>query len=380
MKRGCCISMLLLVLLMVALCPATSQAQEAATDDFSSRIRDLAEQFQKVIAKHGGGTVIVGNFEPATGTEGSVAPRIRDQMLAELQRLQVQVVDKEPFVFEMKGDYQKVDAKSNGNSLLTVKLTGRLIQQESGDILAEKPTTVIVGPESVSTMMGLNTSLQGLLSEADQLKAVFQASRPGSGSGSGFVLDGSRLSNRAGSSYAVEILVKDGDGYRPQNLTTVKDNPFVDLATDARYAVRLINRSNFSAAVDLRIDGVNAFRFSDTGAEFWIIEPNSSVDVPGWHRTNQQSTEFRVVSKFEDSAAFQVSLSENETGLITAAFRAAWQPGTTPPADEPQLVAENGARQRKATGFGDDVGFQTRQVNLIIGAPREILSVRYDRK
>jgi hypothetical protein len=369
-----------LLLMVSALCPATSCAQDAATDDFTLKIRDLADQFAKIITKKGGGTVIVGAFEPATGTDGSVAPRIREQMIAELQRLQVAMVNKEPFDFEMKGDYQKVTSRINGNSLLAVKLTGRLIERETADILAEKPTTLIVGPESVSTMNGLNTSLDGLTTPAEQLKAVFDASRPANAGGSGFFLNGPRLSIRADSKYAVEVLVKSGTGYEPRNMTTINDNPFVELATDAKYAVRLINRSNVSAAVDLRVDGVSSFRFSDTGAEFWIIEPKSSVDVLGWHRSNDKTVEFRVVSSFKDSAAFQVNLSENETGLITAAFRAAWEPGSAPPADEPGLVAENGARERKATGFGDEIKFQTRQVNLIIGAPRDILSVRYDRK
>jgi hypothetical protein len=31
------------------------------------------------------------------------------------------------------------------------------------------------------------------------------------------------------------------------------------------------------------------------------------------------------------------------------------------------------------TGFGNDIAFETKQVNMIIGAPREILAVRYDR-
>jgi len=378
MNRWFCASVLCLI--MGVWQPVASRAQAPPTDDFSVNVRDLAEQFARIIAKNGGGTVIVGKFEPSTGTDGSVAPRIREQMLAELKRLQVAVVDKEPFAFEMKGDYQKVVNRTNGNSLLTVKLTGRLIHGETAEILAEKPTTFVVGPESVSTMMGLNTSLDGLLTEADQLKAVFDASRPASNGGSGFVLDGTRLSKRADSRYAVEVLVKNGNSYQAQPLTSVRDNPYVDLAIDARYAIRLINRSSVAAAVDLRIDGVSSFRFSDTGSEFWIIEPNSSVDVLGWHRSNEKTTEFRVVSNFQESAAFQVNLSENETGLITAAFRAAWEPNTAAPADEPGLVAENGARQRKATGFGEDVTFQTRQVNLIIGAPRDILSVRYDRK
>jgi len=376
MNRWFCASVLCLI--MGVWQPVASRAQAPPTDDFSVKVRDLAERFARIIAKKEGGTVIVRKFEPSTGTDGSVAPRIREQMLAELKRLQVAVVDKEPFAFEMKGDYQKVVIKTNGNSLLTVKLTGRLFQGTEN--LGEKVTTLVVGPESVSTMMGLNTSLDGLLTEADQLKAVFDASRPASDGGSGFVLDGTRLSKRADSRYAVEVLVKSGNSYQAQPLTSVRDNPFVDLAIDARYAIRLINRSSVAAAVDLRIDGVSSFRFSDTGSEFWIIEPNSSVDVLGWHRSNEKTTEFRVVSNFQESAAFQVNLSENETGLITAAFRAAWEPNTAAPADEPGLVAENGARQRKATGFGDDVTFQTRQVNLIIGAPRDILSVRYDRK
>jgi hypothetical protein len=74
-----------------------------------------------------------------------------------------------------------------------------------------------------------------------------------------------------------------------------------------------------------------------------------------------------------------VSCESKSTDSMTAAFRAAWDQDQPTPADQPGQVAENGGRERRVTGFGDDIAVETKQVNRIIGAPREILSVRYDR-
>lgn len=143
--------------------------------------------------------------------------------------------------------------------------------------------------------------------------------------------------------------------------------------------MRLINTSEHKAAVDLRIDGVSSFAFSDTGSEFWVVEPKSHVDIIGWHKDNMTTTEFKVVGDFADSAAAKLHLKPSASiGLITAAFRAAWKKDTTPPEDEPKLLADLGAT-RRATGFGKDVGFRTAQVDLVIGQVRDIISVRYKR-
>ena len=370
----------LLVMLLLWCRPALVRGQEAVTDDFTRALREIAGQFATIITKEGGGTVVVGEFLPATGTRGSISPRIQQTLAAELKALKVNVVEGGEFRFEIKGDYQPVIPKANGNNVLTVRLTGRLIDQDTGDILLEKPKSLIVGPESVSVVQGLTVSLDGLVNDTDRLKAVLDAHRRGNAETPGFVLSGTTLSVREDSKYAMEILVRTGDVYQAQSLVNSKGQPFVDLPVEAIYAVRLINRSSTAAAVDLRVDGVSSFAFSDTGSNFWIIEPNSAVEVRGWHRTNTDTAEFRVVEKFEEGAAFQAKVSANATGVITAGFRAAWKPGTAPPQDEPGQVAENGGRERKATGFGKNITVETEQVNLVIGAPRDILTVRYDRE
>ena len=377
MKRG--LLMVLMVGMQLLCSPLVVRAQAPVPDDFTRAIRDLAEDFARIIEKEGGGSVIVGEFAPATGSQGSVSPRIQKTLATELQRLKINVVEDGSFKYEIKGDYQSVIQQANGNSVLAVRLTGRLIDAASGDILNEKPKTLIVGPESVSVTDGLTVSLDGLLNDIDRLKAVTAAHQKVKQGQQGFVLNNTVLSARADSQYAMEILVRDGDTYTARTLTNNKGQPFVDLPVEAIYAVRLINRSSIRAAVELRVDGVNSFEFSDTGSSFWIIEPNSAVEIRGWHRTNVSTTEFRVVEKFEDGAAFKVKLSSKSTGLITAAFRAAWGEGDKPPADEPGQITENGGQERKVTGFGKDIAVETKQVNVIIGAPRDILAVRYDR-
>lgn len=374
MRRGLCVMVVLWLCL-----PAVLRAQDPVPDDFTRAIRDIAQSFARIIEKEGGGNVIVGEFAPATGSRGSVSPRIQKTLTTELKRLNINVVEGNDFRFEIKGDYQLVTQKSNRNSVSAVRLTGRLIDASSGDILNEKPQTLIVGPESVSNTEGLTVSLDGLLTDVDRLKAVSAAHQKAKEGLAGFVLDGTVLSARAGSRYAMEVLVRDGDTYTARSLTNDRGQAFVDLPVEAIYAVRLINRSSMHAAVELRVDGVSSFEFSDTGSVFWILEPNSAAEIRGWHRTNTLTTEFRVVEKFEDGAAFKVQLSSKSTGLITAAFRAAWAEGEATPADEPGNITENGGRERKVTGFGNDIAFETKQVNMIIGAPREILAVRYDR-
>ena len=69
---------------------------------------------------------------------------------------------------------------------------------------------------------------------------------------------GSQIRASAGSPYAIEVLVN-GSG---RAASMVDGLPFVKLAKDDIYTVRLVNDSDRDAAVKLTIDGVSCFAFS----------------------------------------------------------------------------------------------------------------------
>ncbi len=364
-----------LVLVLVLCCLVPCQADDpSGRDALTIELRALAADCAKIIAKNEGGSVAIGEFSGSTDIKGSAGPRVQLTLAAELEALGIEI-DSEDYRFEIKGDYQPLeDPKSK---LQGVKLIARLIQRSTGEVLAEKPTgRFVFGAETVPTMLGLN--LQPKLDAdarqlSDQMKRALKSPE--------VHLQDTRLANAAASNYAIEMLVRNGDEYVARQISPdKKGRPFVELHSQEIYGVRLINDSEHKAAVDLRVDGVSSFAFSDTDSEFWIIAPHSHVDIIGWHKTNENSTEFKVVEDFADSAAARLHLKPSASiGLITAAFRAAWEKDATPPDDEPKLLAELGGRVKSATGFGKDVGFRTKQVSLVIGEPRDIISVRYNR-
>lgn len=342
-------------------------------DALTIEVRALASDFAKIIDKKGGGAVAVGEFSASSRIKGSVGPRLQIVLKTELEKLGVNV-DPDDFRFEIKGDYQPV--KDPGTDLLGVKLIGRLIDSETGEPLAEKPTgRFVFGKETVPTMLGLNVQSKPNAGPREVSNAAKRALESPN-----VHIKAKKLAVTTDSPYSIQVLVKQGSSYVARDITPDrKGRPFVELHGDEVYAVRLVNNSKHKAAVDLRVDGVNSFAFSDTGSEFWIIEPGKQLDVIGWHRSNSKSTEFKVVDDFTESAAAKLNVKPSASiGLITAAYRAAWGKSENPPSDEMQL-ADLGGRLRSATGFGKDVSVRTKQVSLNIGEPRSIIAIRYNR-
>ena len=120
-------------------------------------------------------------------------------------------------------------------------------------------------------------------------------------------------------------------------LTDAKGRPLVPLKNSEVYGVRLINKAPFEVAVDLRIDGINIFEFSETSSKFYLIAAGKHVDVLGWHKTAKKSIEFKV-GDFPDTAASKLNLKPSSSiGQITACFSASWDDESKCPKDEPLL-------------------------------------------
>jgi hypothetical protein len=206
-------------------------------------------------------------------------------------------------------------------------------------------------------------------------------------------IQGNVIRSKPKSPYGLEILV--GGKARPAE---PKDGlAFVPIRRGEIYAVRLINESALEAAVQLHIDGLSMFAFSElrqpdklpdgkdnprNGEPKYtavIVPPKKdgkpgTVTLQGWHRNNQKGgSDSFLVTEYAKGAAARLNHTAN-IGTITVRFQAAWPEGQPAPFDEP---GKRKGGTGDATGFGPPTGPGFQEVKRNFGVIRDIISVRY---
>lgn len=375
-------SLCLLAVAVTALFSPPAQAAPVA-DALRTELKLLAEDVAKIIEKKGGGGIAIGEFNGSVEVVGHAGPGIQLALAEELRAAKL-TIDNQNHRFEITGRYQPFhDTRENrkkffndatslkpedATSLNAVRLVAFLFDKDTGEPLAERPTgRLIFGAEAVPAMLGLNTSNPPLRYPTDISDIIEKARKEPQ-----VDLRGTQIAGQTGH-YALELLVKESGKYVAKPVTLEKGQPFVALQNADIYGVRLINNSPHEVAVDLRIDGVNSFAFSNEKSRYWIIAPQSHTDIIGWHRNETTTTEFKVTANFPDTAAAKLQLKPSASiGLITAHFSASWEKDTERPEDEPEV-------QGRGTGFGSDVKIKTKQVTRTIGQIRDNLAVRYEK-
>lgn len=353
---------------MMCLGPAVNASAEESAQRVA--IRNLANDIKKILEKHGNPRVAVGAFTGSVDLAASGGPGLQKILKEELGKAGV-LEGGENFSYEISGRYQPV--KHPDSKLNVIKLSVLLTERETGANLAEMPTSFVLPTDAdVSAIHGANISGSPLSGSIAISAAIDRAKDT-----SQFEVMGSELRGKTGR-YAIEVIVKENGAYVSRPITVEKDGPLkgrpiVDLRNAEIYGVRLINKSDIEAAVDLRIDGINCFAFSGSKATHWLVAPRSHLDILGWQLNEKVAIEFKVESKFPDTAAGKLKLMPSDAiGMITAAFSAAWTLEATPPEDE-SLVS-------RGTGFGEKIEFQNRKVERNIGKVRDVLSLRYEKK
>ncbi len=120
-------------------------------------------------------------------------------------------------------------------------------------------------------------------------------------------------------------IVNDTDGVKSE---TVKNgHPFVTAVKGERYSVRLYNPLPVRVAVNLTVDGLNSITGKPSGiadGEKWMIDPYSSITIPGWQVSDGEARRFFFTDKPKSYAKWREdvtgqNLSAN-CGVIGAAF------------------------------------------------------------
>ncbi len=124
--------------------------------------------------------------------------------------------------------------------------------------------------------------------------------------------------------FRVEI-VSDSEGVKPESARNGR--PFITASQGENYSVRLYNPLPVRVAVNLSVDGVNSITGKPSGiedGEKWMIDPYSSVTIPGWQVSSGEARRFFFTDKPKSYAkwrgdALGKDLSAN-CGVIGAAF------------------------------------------------------------
>lgn len=365
--------------LLILICGNASFAGDSLRGEMDRLARDVKE----VITKRGGGSIAVGGFGEPAGALGSSSASIQLQLRAALEAQNVKVVS-DGFDFQITGTYiGKVDEGMQGvriNALLSDS-QGSVLQLFHRDLFGEESVPRMLGIAVHDTRKAIDSVPAPRNMEQALLMEIHRASK-----NPDIFLSGTQIRTVSTSPYAIEILVKrqstSGEisntartsaysAVRPTANSDPSDKgrPFVLVEKEQVFAVRLINDSDHEAAVNLSLDGINCFQFSEIKSTYWIIPPKSNIVVLGWHKNNETSIEFKS-TEFPDSAAAKLKLKpSSKIGLIIAAFSAAWAGPEDQPKDE----------QARAAGFGEEIQFRTKQVKRQIGHLRDNIVVRYER-
>ena len=356
---------LTLLLLVLAFIPSLAKA-DAALEEGIDRLAAKVAAYAK---GEGHSSIIVGDFTAPPLLKASSGAGLSHLLATSLKKAGLDVSDKA--TLQLVGDFKtqkEKDFKDAAFDSVVLRITGKVLDT-NGEELKSFPISIF--GDAAAKIVGGNVEIPTRADVKDEEREAETKRRLDSPQAS---LVGPETRASKDSPYGIEVVIKDKSRV-PQ---LVNGRSFVPLQKTEEYVVRLHTRSAYEAAVELTIDGLSVFAFSEEGnfgARF-LIPPGRSIDIPGWYFTTRDSRAF-VITSYPDSAAGKKGV-RTSIGTITASYSAAWSVGAPRPADEPALPP-GGKDSDNATGIGRPIEKRYESVERIIGQTRAIISVRYNR-
>ncbi len=361
--RGFAVSRVVL-LLLAGLATVAGSARGAdlngAMDQFAGRIKQLLDSERE-------SAIALNQFTAPARLAANASSGIRKALEEGLKKRGVVV--KKNARLEVAGEYREVQDPLDQK--VVVRVLGRIVDQDSGRSVSECEVKVD-NVTSIAALVGATMELLPTPVPADRESSIRDGIRkPSAHVVARRILAGPR------SPFGVEILVgskSDPDvKLQPRSASVDEGQAYMNIRTDERYAIRLINDAPYDVAVTLTIDGLGLFAFSDHPEYSYVFVPQHSIGlITGWHRTNEDAERF-VVTDYARSAVASRSLAPSaDLGVITACFAAAWPAGGNPPPDEGME-----GRSSRATGRGPVTKTHFVEVDRRTGKLRASISVRY---
>jgi hypothetical protein len=418
-----------LALLLAVACVPPGRAEDDGKiqTNLQAALTQLAEGIGKHLDSRKETTVVVGEF---TGP-GQAGPGIQEALRRALAALPSPKTAVPVAALEVRGSYyldEDEEAAAKGDAGLAVlKVEAVFHDSTTGKPLTQLP----MAPVRVRNSLDLGKLFAATIffppkaPEEKRLKDLIDRIKNPT-----VHIDGTRVSSRAQSPYAVEILVRPaekanarGEPRAPNRELSRNGQAFVDIREGEAYEVRISNRSKQDVAVTLTIDGLDQFTFSEVRDEDgnprykqMIVEKprpgqrETRCTIRGWHHRNKGDDAFFafVVTEFGKGEASKLLKSPARVGTIVVTFAPAVEKVEEPPvvkAPSPSVrgspKTESGdladpappaapkvgageappaAAPKKETGKGPPVAGEIEEAKRQVGPVEEIVSIRYSKQ
>jgi WD40 repeat protein/tRNA A-37 threonylcarbamoyl transferase component Bud32 len=324
---------------------------------------ELAEAAKKIAQAVDDRPMAVGEFTGRKELQSSAGPGIAKALSDALKKQKVTVQNNA--ALSVDGDFSDFNDAQSGR--LGVRVTFR-IKDSEGKVALAFARDVFRGDAndtSIQELLGVSTSAEGNATDEQRDQLTRESLKDPI-----VTIAGTRIMARPKRPYAIEVLVKSGDTFEAKVPESINGRAFVKLDKNDTYAVRLVNTSNFDAAVTLTIDGLNVFALSGVEDETGdpkltrlIVPKKSQTTITEGYMAGKKFASF-VVTDLPTSAGGALK-SSAPVGTITASFAAAVVSGGKLPSDEPKT--------RAAEAIGLDDGDAERPIGVV----RDTISIRY---
>ena len=326
------------------------------------------------------------DLSAGTKLSGSIRSGLTASFKAECERQGITVSPSATHIFE--GRFLVTDEASlRAGEPLVLELHWGLINRQGSQIVEIIPSRVAVAGEAAKHFAIIN-DLESISEAAGLIGALSASASPAIDAANialnpSGVSEGSLIRSHDGSPFAAEVLSRpagSGGDFRPLDARVEEGQPYVDIPIGHEYRVAIHNESSDAIAVAPSIDGLSTFHFAEDGNRnhstgkllnrHYIVPPNSTAPVRGWHISNDGPNNVGrfLASNYGDSAANSVGVPEGEqSGAIHLRFC------TAVPASRRYGTRSLGTQ----IGERETVAFQLS--HLRPGETVEFLTIRYDR-
>lgn len=349
--------------------PSSVSMAEELPDIGFARLEEAAKRIAshvaEVMREQKQTAIVVGDFTAPPRLKASGGTGVRQLVINAMKAEKIDVRDDAQF--QMVGSFANTEEEKRFDGEIGLQVKAQLLDENDREV--DKFNITVFGAAALQ-ITGGTAELPPKANAEDRKQTQNEGlKKPQT------AIVGNEARATEASLYGIEILVKQGVDQVARQPTLNVGRAYVSLQKSEQYAVRLHNRSANDAAVLLTIDGLSIFSFSKDGnfGSQVIVPAGKFVDVTGWYFAADDTRAFLLTS-YPESAAGKKGIPTSSVGVITATFAATWKPDATPPADE---VGARGADT--ATGIGEKTGQRWVKQNRVIGKPRSIVSVRYDR-
>ncbi len=371
---------------------------DGTMEEFRPAIETISNGVAKLLKSRRQSQITVGTISGPPTLGAAAGSGFRQMFIEELGRLGIRTA-KLGTEIGLSGEYRL--AKATPEALTTqIQFEVKLVDS-SGQILTDLASTVDVNslagnskikpsgelvvnafttPEATALALGLTADLDGYQADINRgeylSRDIVQTmlSRQ-----TAHIMGSNQLRASKTSPYGLQVLVNG----QPQPLQLENGRVFVELTKNDVFTLKLVNDSNLTIAGFFTLDGVNSFAFSEVQEQGrpkyakWIISPQQSFDLQGWHKNNNNVLQFKVTD-FAESAAALVG-ADGQLGTLSVVVRATWPMNSKPPPGEPAMPGA-GAPDI-GIGFGAQATQIVKEDSQVreYGRVRSILTIHYVR-